>query len=424
MKDVFILAGRRTPFVKAGGPLANESQLELGKSVLQQLCTDFNLSGDSGAEDLLELYFGSVLLNPRTPNLARELILRSNLSPAVGAHFVSNNCITGILAVALAKARLETADKGWLALAGGVENMSYPALTIRQESEKFFIDITRARTIGDKWKLLKNFKPNYLLPETPSPKEPSTGLTMGEHCEISNKEFNISREEQDEWALGSHKKAAAASIAGFFDEELVAIGDTSKDLLIRGDTSINKLSSLKAVFDREGTGTLTAGNSSPLTDGASVVLLANSAKLEKSNLAPLARIVDIEFSAISPSVGLLMAPVLAIPRLLNRQELTLADIDLFEIHEAFAAQVLATLKVLEHGWEKFPENPLLGAIPREKINVHGGSLALGHPFAATGGRILLTAANGLRKLKKKRALISVCAAGGMGAVVLLENAAL
>jgi acetyl-CoA acetyltransferase family protein len=260
-----------------------------------------------------------------------------------------------------------------------------------------------------------------MLPIPPSPKEPSTGLTMGQHCEISTKEFKISRETQDTIALASHQNGARAQQQGYLSEEIIPLGGADKDNLIRGDTTADKLAKLKPVFDRSEAGSITAGNASALTDGASVVCLMSEAEAAKQGREVLAFLDDVEYAALAPKDGLLMAPGLALPRLMHRNELSIDSVDRFEIHEAFGAQVAANLKVWKEGWTKFPELRPIGEIPNEKINVNGGSIAIGHPFAATGGRLLISAARELKRSGKKTAVLSVCAAGGMGCAMLLRR---
>ncbi|HMO02268.1 MAG TPA: acetyl-CoA C-acyltransferase [Oligoflexia bacterium] len=406
-----IIATLRTPFVKAGGVFANLRQLDLSLPLVNELAKRVNHLPEV-------LVFGSVLLDPTYPNLARELILRSDLPKGVEGHFVSNNCITGIVAATVLDDGIRR-GRWQIGFCGGVESMSNPALTFRKKAQEKFLKLFRAKNTPEKFLSLASFRPSDFLPLAPSPKEPSTGLTMGEHCEIMAKEFGIQRNQQDEFACGSHQKAAINS--DFLKEDILPFGNVASDNLIRANTTIEKLANLKSVFDRSSAGSLTAGNSSALTDGASLACLANENFAHQNNLPILGYIEDVEFAAIEPSRGLLMAPVLAISKLLEKNNLKISEIDLFEIHEAFAAQVLSNIKVLEEGSPKFPELVNRYHIPREKLNIHGGSIALGHPFAATGGRLISAAARTLRKTNGKRALISVCAAGAMAAAVLISS---
>ncbi|MCB0339112.1 MAG: acetyl-CoA C-acyltransferase, partial [Bdellovibrionales bacterium] len=285
-----------------------------------------------------------------------------------------------------------------------------------------FLKLARTRTIGEKLALLTQMKPKYIFPLPPSPKEPSTGLTMGQHMEITAKELGIKRLVQDEIALKSHKMAAKAQADGYMAEEIVGIGGVETDNLVRSDTSLEKLSSLKPVFDRSEAGTLTAGNSSALTDGASAVCLMSETEAKKRGLEILSFLEGVQFAAISPSDGLLMAPAVALPKLLSRYGLKVADIDLFEIHEAFGAQVAANFQAWEKGWQRGGENIApIGVLPQDKTNINGGSIAIGHPFAATGGRLVTSLALSLKRKGLKRGIISVCAAGAMAAAVLLTR---
>ena len=361
------------------------------------------------------------MLNPRLPNFAREVLFRTSLNKTTPAHFVSNNCISGLVAI-------NSAYEGILsgriksAIAGGVESMSNPTLTLSEKAEQFFIKLNAAKTTAQKLSVLLNFRPSFIIPNAPSPKEPSTGKTMGQHCELMVKEFGISRSEQDEIAYKSHNNASKAQSEGFFDSEVFTVNGISKDNIVRADTSIEKLSKLKPVFDRSEKGTITAGNSSPLTDGASAVFLCEEEFAKEKGYKILGFIKSIEFSALDPKLGLLMAPAVAIPNILKRNNLKLSDIDIFEIHEAFGGQVACNLKALEKGWSAI-NSESIGEIPRDKINKNGGSIALGHPFAATGGRLILSALSLLEREDKKTALISVCAAGGMAGAVIMERRA-
>jgi acetyl-CoA acetyltransferase family protein len=260
-----------------------------------------------------------------------------------------------------------------------------------------------------------------LMPLPPSPKEPSTGLTMGQHCEMSAKEFAIARQLQDQIALRSHQNAQRARDAGLLRQEIAPLAGVEHDNLVRGDTSIEKLAKLKPVFDRSEGGTLTAGNSSALTDGASIVCLMSEAEARRQNREVLGFVERIQFSALDPSMGLLMAPGVALPKLMHEGNLTIGNVDRFEVHEAFAAQVAANMKIWQQGWDKVPSIRPIGQIPEEKLNVNGGSIALGHPFAATGGRLILSLVNELQRNKLRQGVISVCAAGGMACAMQITR---
>lgn len=416
MSRVAIIGGSRTPFAKAGTSLAKYTALELAKENVTAAIDSIAL--DPSKID--ELVYGSVLLNPRRPNFAREIILNSDLPKSLSAHFVSNNCVTGLVSAAFLAGSISS-GRVQLGLAGGVESMSNPTLTISPAAERFFLSLSYARSVSARLKLLSKFKPSFLFPNAPSPKEPSTGLTMGQHCEISAKEFEIARVAQDEWAFSSHQNAAKAQEAGFLAEEITSVGKVENDNIIRPNTDLAKLAKLSPVFDRSKTGTLTAGNSSSLTDGAACIGLASEERARDLGLEILGYIEDIQFAGISPQDGLLMGPAFALTNLLKKNNLTVDQIDRYEIHEAFAAQVLSNLKVWELGWEKYPELAAIGQIPIEKINVNGGSLAIGHPFSATGGRLILSLINELKRNNLKRGAISVCAAGAMAGAVLISR---
>lgn len=417
MERVAIIGGCRTAFVKAGGKFADLSFIDLGAHVLKGTVRRLNLN--PGQID--EFVFSTVLLDGRAPNFAREILFRTDLPKTISCHSVSNNCISGLLAISLVADAIK-AGRIKLGLAGGAESMSNPALAWNPQAEKFFLSLFRSQGLLDKIKIFSRFRPGFMIPQPPSPKEPSTGLTMGEHCELMAKEFNIPREPQDNIAFLSHQRAAAAGAAGVMAEEIEPLNGVSSDNIIRADTSLEKLSRLKPVFDRSGRGTLTAGNSSPLTDGASLVCLSSESFARRNSLEILAFLDSVSFAAVNPADGLLMAPAVALPRLLKGAGLSPEQIDFFEVHEAFAAQVLANLKAWENGWPKYPDAAAIGPISLDRINLRGGSIAIGHPFAATGGRLLLSSALELKRSSAKRAAISICAAGAMAGAALVSRA--
>lgn len=415
MKKIAILGGSRTPFAKAGTALAKYDSLELAKVNVEKTIQKLSLDD----KEIDELVYGSVLLNPRYPNLAREIVLRTGLRKSLSAHFVSNNCITGLVAASFVRDSI-CSGRIRLGLTGGVESMSNPTLTLSKKAEEFYLALNFARSFSDKIKVLAKFRPGFLLPNAPSPKEPSTGLTMGEHCELSAKEFQIGRELQDEIAFKSHQNAAAALDKGCFQSEIESL-EINSDNIIRKNTTLEKLAKLSPVFDRSSAGTITAGNASALTDGAACVCLAEEERAKDLGLEVLAYLDDIQFAGISPSDGLLMGPAFALTKLLKKNNLKIADIDRFEIHEAFAAQVACNLEVWEKGWNKYPELESVGKIPAEKINVNGGSIAIGHPFAATGVRLIISLANELKRNNLKTGVISICAAGAMAGTALIRR---
>lgn len=413
---VAIVGGVRTPFVKAGGVFSKYSALDLGKHVVVGCVEKLGIDPSI----IEELYFGTVLLDPRYPNLAREIVLRSGLPKSINGHFIANNCITGLVA---ASAAVDAISSGRIscALVGGSESMSQPTLTYPRKGEQFFIALSKARSLKQKLSMLASFKPGYLAPQAPSPKEPSTGLTMGQHCELMAQEFKISRLEQDRLALASHSNAAAAKASGSLAEQILPLGGVSDDNLIRPDTNLQALSALPAVFDRSSQGTISAGNASALTDGASAVCLMSEDVARRKGREILGFLDGVQFASVPPGDGLLMAPALALPRLLERFNLGFKDIDLFEVHEAFSAQVLCNVRAWRDGWSRYPNTAVRGEVPEERMNVAGGSIAIGHPFAATGGRLLLSICQSLKQRKLSRGAISVCAAGGGAAAVLVSS---
>lgn len=412
---VAIVGGVRTPFVKAGGVFSKYSALDLGKHVVVGCVEKLGLDPSV----IEELYFGTVLLDPRYPNLAREIVLRSGLPKTVNGHFIANNCITGLVA---ASAAVDAISSGRIscALVGGSESMSQPTLTYPRKGEQFFISLSKARSLKQKLAMLASFKPGYLAPQAPSPKEPSTGLTMGQHCELMAQEFKVSRADQDQLAFASHSNAAAARASGALAEQILPLGGVSEDNLIRPDTNLQALSALPAVFDRSAQGTISAGNASALTDGASAVCLMSEEMARRQGREILGFLDGVQFASVPPGDGLLMAPALALPRLLERFNVGFKDIDLFEVHEAFAAQVLCNIRAWRDGWSRYPHMQVRGEVPADRMNVAGGSIAIGHPFAATGGRLLLSICQSLKQRKLSRGAISVCAAGGGAAAALVS----
>ncbi|OHB30174.1 MAG: hypothetical protein A2X84_07085 [Desulfuromonadaceae bacterium GWC2_58_13] len=409
---VAIVGGMRTPFVKAGTTFKDIPPLKLSSHAVKAVVDKFHL--DPAQIDLLA--WGRVLHDPMISNLAREIVFDLKLPPSISAHLVSNNCITGIHAItdvsdAIGLGRAE------IGIAGGVESMSTVPVLFGREAAAIFIEAGMARSLPDRLKVLARLRPRHFFPEPLSFKEPSTGLTMGQHAEISNKEWRISRLEQDEIALRSHHRAAAATADGRLPAEIHPLAGIERDTIVRGDTSMDKLARLSPVFDLSSAGTITAGNASPLTDGAAAVLLMSEDRAICEGHAPLAFIRAIEFAGIDPKDGLLMAPAVAVPRLLKRTGLTLAEIALVEVHEAFGGQVACNLAAWEKGWKE----EAIGRIDPERLNVLGGSIAIGHPFGATGARIVTTLANEMARRNVRYGLVSICAAGAMAAAMILER---
>jgi acetyl-CoA C-acetyltransferase len=408
-RQAVVLGGNRIPFARSNGPYAHASNQDMLTAVLDGLVARFGLQG----ERLGEVVAGAVLKHPRDFNLTRECVLGSQLDPATPAYDVQQACDTGIQAAVLVanKIALGQIDAG---IAGGTDTTSDAPIAVNEDLREVLLEANRRKSLAGRAKLIGRLRPHHLVPEIPRNAEPRTGLSMGEHSARTNAQWGITREDQDELAAASHAKLAAAYERGFFDDLLTPYLGLERDQNLRPDSSVEKLATLKTIFGEDST--MTAGNSTPLSDGASVVLLASEAWASAHKFPALARFVDAEVAAVDyvhGDEGLLMAPVHAAPRLLERNGLTLQDFDLYEIHEAFAGQVLATLKA----WEKNG----LRVIDRAKLNPNGSSLAAGHPFAATGGRILATAAKELAERGSGRALISICAAGGQGVVAILER---
>ena len=421
-RRVAILGGNRIPFARANGAYATASNQAMLTVALEGLVERYRLHG----QRLGEVVAGAVLKHSRDMNLTRESVLGSRLSPQTPAYDIQQACGTGLEAALLVanKIALGQIDCG---IAGGVDTTSDAPIAVNEGLRHILLQANRGKSLGERLKPFLKLRPHHLKPELPRNGEPRTGLSMGEHCERMAQAWRIGRAEQDELALLSHQKLAAAYAEGWQDDLLTPFLSLTRDNNLRPDLSLEQLARLIPAFDRSGQGTLTAGNSTPLTDGASLVLLGSEAWAQQQGLPVLAYLVDGETAAVdfvTGREGLLMAPVYAVPRLLARNGLTLQDFDYYEIHEAFAAQVLCTLKAWEDVdfcRERLGLEAPLGAIDRSKLNVKGSSLAAGHPFAATGGRILANLAKLLATAGKGRGLISICAAGGQGVTVIVER---
>ena len=422
LRRVAIIGGNRIPFARSNGPYATASNQAMLTAALEGLIERYNLHGLR----LGEVVAGAVLKHSRDFNLTRECVLGSRLAPTTPAYDIQQACGTGLEAALLVanKIALGQIDCG---IAGGVDTTSDAPIGVNEGLRKILLQANREKSLGDKLKTFLQLRPHHLKPELPRNGEPRTGLSMGEHCELMAQTWNIARAEQDQLALESHQKMAAAYAEGWHDDLLTPFLGLTRDNNLRPDLTLEKLASLKPAFERSAKGTLTAGNSTPLTDGASLVLLGSEQWAKERGLPILAYWRDGEAAAVdfvNGAEGLLMAPVYAVPRLLARNGLTLQDFDYYEIHEAFAAQVLCTLKA----WED-PEycktrlglEAPLGAIDRSRLNVKGSSLAAGHPFAATGGRIVANLAKLLEVAGQGRGLISICAAGGQGVTAIIER---
>ncbi len=409
---VAIVGGARTPFAKAGTNLRERTALELGAHAVDGALNTTDL--DPALVD--QLTFGIVTLDARVPHLAREVNFASRLPDTVRSLTVTDNCITSVSAIESVHDAI-TAGRARTGLAGGVESMSNPSVLWSRNATRVLSDLQGARTLGDRARIVGRLRPSDFVPRPPGVVEPSTGLSMGEHTEITVKEWGISRIEQDEIAFRSHMNAAAATEDGRLRNEIAPLDGLDHDPIVRPNTSMEKLASLPPVFDLSETGTLTAGNSSPLTDGASVTVLMSETAARESGFEPLAFVRAIEFAAISPDDGLLMGPGVAVPRMLRRVGLGLDEIDIVEMHEAFGGQVASNLAAWEHGWKEEP----IGKVDREKLNPLGGSIAIGHPFAATGSRIVNQLAREMARRDLRYGLVSICGAGATAAAMLLER---
>ncbi|MBF6620675.1 MAG: acetyl-CoA C-acetyltransferase [Patulibacter sp.] len=421
VRRVAIIGGNRIPFARSNGPYAKASNSDMLAAALDGLVDRFNLQD----EQLGEVAAGAVLKHSRDFNLVREVVLGSKLSKATPAVDLQQACGTGLqAAIYIAnKIALGQIESG---IAGGVDTTSDAPLAVSDKLRKKLVNVNTKKTNADRIKALLQIRPGDIGLDIPRNGEPRTGLSMGDHQAITAKEWGITREAQDELAVKSHHNLAAAYERGFFDDLMTPFGGLERDQNLRPDSSLEKLAKLKPVFGGP-EGTMTAANSTPLSDGASTVLLASEEWAKAHDLPVLAYFTDAETAAVGyveGEEGLLMAPAYAVPRLLDRNGLTFDDFDYFEIHEAFAAQVLSTLKA----WEdptfnkvKLGRDKPLGAIDRSKLNVNGSSLAAAHPFAATGGRIVASLAKQLSEKGSGRGLVSICAAGGQGIVAIVER---
>lgn len=425
LNKVAILGGNRIPFARSNGVYADANNIDMLTAALDGLVARFDLAD----KQIGEVVAGTVLKHSRDLNLTREAVLNTQLPATTPAYDISQACGTGLQAAfAVAnKIALGLIDSG---IAGGTDTTSDAPIALGDGLRKPLLRLGNAKTTKQKLSALSTINPKDLL-AFPQNGEPRTRLSMGEHQAITALEWNISRTDQDELAYNSHQNLAQAYESGFFDDLITPYKGLTKDNNLRPDTTLEKLASLKPAFGKKNANpTMTAGNSTPLTDGASVVLLSSDAWAKEHGHEPLAYITHQQTAAVDfigkegLTEGLLMAPAYAVPKMLKRAGLTLQDFDFYEIHEAFASQVLSTLAAWED--ETFCKTRLgldapLGSIDRSKLNVNGSSLAAGHPFAATGGRILATAAKLLAQKGSGRALVSICAAGGQGVVCILER---
>ena len=420
-RRVAVIGGNRIPFARSNRAYAKASNQDMLTATLDGLVARFGLEG----ERLGEVAAGAVLKHSRDFNLTRECVLGSRLAHDTPAYDVQQACGTGLEAAILVanKIALGQIDAG---IAGGVDTTSDAPIEVNEDLRRVLLDLNRASSVTGRLGVATRLRPGHVVPAIPRNQEPRTGLSMGEHQALTAAEWGVTREEQDELAAASHRNLAAAYERGWQDDLLTPYLGLERDENLRPDSSVEKLAKLKPVFGGED-GTMTAGNSTPLSDGAALVLLASEEWAEERGLPVLAYLTHAQTAAVNyvnGGEGLLMAPAYAMPRLLARAGLSLGDFDLYEIHEAFASQVLSTLKA----WadpvfctQRLGLDGALGEIDRERLNVNGGSLAAGHPFAATGGRIVANLAKALAERGGGRGVISICAAGGQGVVAILEG---
>jgi acetyl-CoA acyltransferase len=424
-RRVAIVDGLRTPFVKSGTVFRDVTTLRLGQAVVTELLARSGLEG--GQID--RVVFGCVVQEVSSPNIAREIVLSTNMPDTVDAFSVTRACATSTQAF-VDGAQAILLGEADIVVAGGADSLSRPPVMFSDE----FVDVMmRAQSAKDpvaRVKALAALRPRDLAPQPPAIADRSTGGSMGDSAEKMAKMNGISREDQDEYALRSHQKAVEAWEKGIYDDEVMAFPVpprystvVERDNIPRADSTLEKLSSLRPVFDKK-YGTVTAGNSSPLTDGASAMLLMEERTAERLGFVPRAFLRSYGFTAVDPNWQLLIGPVFATPIALDRAGLALTDIDVIDIHEAFSAQVLSVLRAFasaEFAREHLGRDGAMGEIPGERLNLYGGSISLGHPFAATGARQLITMANELTRRDGGTALVTQCAAGGLGAAVILER---
>lgn len=419
-RAVFVVGGARTPFVKSLTSYKDVTTQKLMEAALKFIVEKYHLQG----KIIGDVGLGAIMNSSFDWNLARECVLGTALDPHTPAYTLQRACGTSLettlqLALKISNYQIESG------IAGGVDTNSDLPIMVRKKLAKKLIALNTVKTFKEKLNILLSLRPSDFKPQYPAVVEPRTHLSMGEHCEKMVKEWKITRQAQDELSFQSHQNGVRAYAEGFYDDLVFPFANVKRDGTLRSDTTMEKLGKLKTVFDTSSQGTLTAGNSSPLTDGAAAVLLATAEEAQKNNWPMLARFVDAQVAAVDfvHGEGLLMAPSIAVSELLKRNHLTLQDFDFYEIHEAFAGQVLCTLKAWEtpeYCKRVLKRDEPLGAIDRSKMNVKGGSVALGHPFAATGSRIVASLAKMLHENGKGRGLISICTAGGMGVAAILE----
>ena len=421
-RRVAVIGGNRIPFARSNTVYADASNQEMLTAAIDGLVTRYGLEG----ERVGEVVAGAVLKHSRDFNLTRESVLGSKLAPETPAYDIQQACDTGMQAAIMVASKIALGQIE-VGIAGGTDTTSDAPIALNEKLRKILLEANRARTVQGRLAALSKVRPQHLAPSIPQNSEPRTGMSMGESAAITALEWNIGRQEQDELAVASHHRLHASYERGFQDDLVTPFRGLERDQNLRGDSSLEKLATLKPVFGKGETATMTAANSTPLTDGASVVLLCSEEYAAARGWEPLAYLTEFETAAVDfvhGAEGLLMAPAYAMPRMLDRAGLTLEEFDFYEIHEAFASQVLATLKAWEDPIfckERLGLDAPLGAIDRDKLNVNGSSLAAGHPFAATEGRIIANLAKLLAEKGSGRGVISICAAGGQGVTAILER---
>jgi len=421
LRRIAVIGGSRIPFCRSNSIYADKTNLDMLAASLQGVVDRFGLDG----QQLDEVVAGAVTSHSKDWNLAREALLSTSLSPLTPGITMQQACGTSLQAALTIGAKIATGQIE-CGIAAGSDTTSDPPISFGRKFSQRLVKAGAARNAKQRLRAFKGFRPGELKPVLPANGEPRTGLSMGQHCERMAREWKISRPEQDRLAMESHLKASQAWDNGFFDALVTPWAGVARDNNIRADSAMDKLGSLRTVFSKDPEATLTAGNSTPLTDGAAAVLLASEDWAKAKGLAVQAYLTAGRTSAVDfvSDEGLLMAPTVAVAEMLQRTGLTLQDFDFYEIHEAFAAQVLCTLAAWDsdsYCRERFGLDEALGLIDRDKLNVKGSSLAVGHPFAATGARIIANLAQILESAGSGRGLISVCTAGGMGVAAILER---
>ncbi|HUL61307.1 MAG TPA: acetyl-CoA C-acyltransferase FadI [Anaeromyxobacteraceae bacterium] len=420
-----VVAGLRTPFVKAGTDFKDLSAVDLGAAVVNELVARSGIP----PKEFDSVVFGQVIPSKIVTLIGREMVLRTQLPRNVEAHTVARACATSIQATSDATDQIHLGHADCV-VAGGAESMSDAPIFAGRTLAQALVELSRARSMGERLKIITRLRPRDFTPEPPALKEPTTGLTMGESAEIMAQKNGISREAQDAFAYQSHARAAAAWEGGKFDGEVMHVPVppryervSSRDNIVRKDTTVEALAQLRPVFDRK-YGTITAGNASPLTDGASALVVMSEEKARALGLRPLGFVKSYAYAALDPRDQLLQGPAYAAPVALDRARLGLADMDLVDMHEAFAVQVLSNLKYFasrEFAQKELGRPAPLGEVDPAKLNVNGGSIAIGHPFAATGARMILQTLREMERRSAHHALLTVCAAGAVGAAMVLER---